>query len=213
MPKSDYSKGKIYKLCSNVDEFFYIGHTANKLTRRLCCHRGSAKRTPDQKVYKHFNEIGIDNMKIILIEKCNVKDKSELRQIEDMHIRRNLNSPYCLNIQRAFVSDEERREDDRKYQIDNAEQIGIQRKAYREENKGRIAEAHKRYYEDNKESIHKYKQDYYEANKEAIRNRTKFHQLKRIICPICNCETRKIAYKRHERSRKHQLNLMEVKSI
>ncbi len=65
--KVDYSKRKIYKLVDMVNGYFYIGSTCNSLSRRLYEHRAKAKQFPERKVYRYLNEIGFENIRIILI--------------------------------------------------------------------------------------------------------------------------------------------------
>jgi hypothetical protein len=75
--KNKYDNGKIYKLCSDVDNKFYIGSTTSALCKRLYQHKSA---TSDRKacVYRHFNEIGKENMKIVLVESHACANKDEL---------------------------------------------------------------------------------------------------------------------------------------
>ena len=64
-----YENTKIYKLILADSEYFYIGSTCeNRLSKRLNVHKCKAKTYPDRKVYKAFNELGWETVKIILIE-------------------------------------------------------------------------------------------------------------------------------------------------
>jgi hypothetical protein len=86
MSKARYANGMVYKMVSDVDDLFYIGSTCVKLTLRKCRHKSTAKVKPDRQVYAHFNTIGWENVKIIMIEKVPCNDKYELEQRERHHI-------------------------------------------------------------------------------------------------------------------------------
>ena len=62
-----YNNAKIYKLISDVDNYFYIVSTCTSLSKRLNNHKSVSKRHPEIKVYKHLNIIGWSHIKIILI--------------------------------------------------------------------------------------------------------------------------------------------------
>ena len=243
MPTRDYSHGKIYKLCSDVDEYFYIGSTTNGLPQRLGRHRSDAIRAPDRRVYKHFNVIGLDNMKIILIEKCSVNDKAELLRCEDQHIRQHFNNALCLNIRKAVANPDDykanKAEYDKIYRQDNKEYKDFYAEIYRENNRDQRLQYFKDRYEGNKEQILQKMVGYRERNSELIKERKKqyhirnidtIHERKReyyqqvkdriseknkatVHCLICNEDVTRINFKRHERSAKHQLNLQEVKTV
>ena len=202
MPKRDYNNAKIYKLCSDVDDCFYIGSTCNSLAKRLSHHKYDASRRAEIKVYKHFNRIGLGEMKIILIEKCDVNDKDELLRVEDRHIKDNIKNPNCLNSWRAKRSFAEWKEEERDAYLER------KRKFY-QRHKDEILEKHKEYREKNRDSMVDYLKEYYAQNKESLLEK----QRQKIQCPICQCEVRRYAFKRHERTPKHKLNLQEVKSI
>ncbi len=77
-----YQNGKIYKLVNNVDDNIYIGSTCKALHQRLYTHKQDAKRCPNQYNYRHLNNIGWENINIILIEKYPCNDKDELLKRE-----------------------------------------------------------------------------------------------------------------------------------
>ena len=224
MPIRDYSNSKIYKLCTDIDPYFYIGSTTNALIRRLVGHRAKAKHFTHRKIYNHFNELGFENVKIVLIEKVSVKNLDELLQVENYHIRSHINDEHCLNCNRALRSKQEYYEDNREilqenhkqyYEV-NKESIRENHKQYRMDNQERSAERNHHYYENNKERIKVRSKQYREDNKERIREHNKQyykHNKKLIMCPICGIEVEQYSYKKHEKSKRHKLNLQEVKSI
>ena len=78
-----YSKGKIYKLVSNVSDLIYIGSTCNPLPKRFYQHKAQYKRWLERKAgyvtsFKLFEEDEIENTRIILIEKFPCDSKMEL---------------------------------------------------------------------------------------------------------------------------------------
>lgn len=78
-----YEHGKIYKLENDVDDSIYVGSTHHPLVKRWSLHRSHAKggrRT--SRVYKHLNEIGLENVRIELIEEYPCSNKKELEDRE-----------------------------------------------------------------------------------------------------------------------------------
>jgi len=96
----------------------------------------------------------------------------------------------CVNIQNAFVSEEQRKENMREYMIEYM-------KEYREENKEQIAEYNKQYNEENKERIKEYFSEHYEKNKERKKEYQKQYDEKN--------KERKKEYMREYHLKKRQL--------
>jgi hypothetical protein len=80
--KNDYLNGKVYKLVNTVDDQIYVGSTCLMLKNRVWYHKSAAKVNPEQKVYKHLNTIGWDNVKIYQLEKFSCNSKEELLKRE-----------------------------------------------------------------------------------------------------------------------------------
>ena len=78
----NYVNGKIYKLVNNVDDEIYIGSTCSTLTKRKNGHKDMSKRRPTMRVYIHLNQIGWDNVEIVLIESHSCSNKDELHRRE-----------------------------------------------------------------------------------------------------------------------------------
>jgi hypothetical protein len=89
-------EGKIYKLTSSVDNYFYIGSTTKTLDVRFQQHKNQSKIALI-KAYDHFNTIGWDNIKITLIESITCLSKNELKQKESEHIFAERENTFCLN--------------------------------------------------------------------------------------------------------------------
>jgi len=91
---TNYNEGKIYKIESHLGDKIYIGSTVKKrLCDRMTYHRHAYKKNElaDKKSkmtsYLLFEEYGLENCKIVLIESypCNTKD--ELLSREAHYIR------------------------------------------------------------------------------------------------------------------------------
>lgn len=109
----DYKNGKIYKVQFD-DGHFYIGSTAGELRRRLFQHR--INKTDKASICsKHIQKVGKNTCRIVLIEDYPCDSKEHLRRKEDEHIQAHRNDPMCLNIARAFLTDEDRAEYQRNY--------------------------------------------------------------------------------------------------
>jgi hypothetical protein len=88
----------VYKISSNESDNCYIGSSKYKYPcQRMASHKCHYRRYLDNRskfytVCKLFDEVGIDNCKIEVIE--NVLDFSQLRRQERYHI---LNTQNCVN--------------------------------------------------------------------------------------------------------------------
>lgn len=103
----DYSKGKIYKLQCE-DGHYYIGSTCDSLRGRLWDHK-DASQTKPWRVYTHINTLGWDKVTIVLVEEFPCENRDQLRQREDFYIQQ-VRGPLCLNMDRAFVTERERKD-------------------------------------------------------------------------------------------------------
>ena len=94
-----FSNSKVYKLINSVDSKIYVGSTTQPLSKRLMDHKSAAKKSPSF-VHKHFNKIGWDKVRIVLIETVNCFNKEQLNQREQHWI--DLLKP-SLNKNSAYV--------------------------------------------------------------------------------------------------------------
>lgn len=122
-----YGNGKIYKLVSDVDDKIFIGSCCLPLHKMLYNHKSKASVHPSHNVNKHFNAIGWDNVRIILIEKFPCKDKDELKQREQYYIDE-------LKPELNKYTKEKIREKSREWSHNNKDKT----KAYYEANKEKI---------------------------------------------------------------------------
>jgi hypothetical protein len=135
----DYQKGKIYKIESHVGPKIYIGATIkNRLSQRMASHRADYKYWKSGKCtkttsYDLFDEYGVENCKIVLLESCPCNNKDELASKEAEYIRKF----DCVN---KVIPDRTSQEYRKQYYIDNKEEINEYKKTYREINKDKIKE-------------------------------------------------------------------------
>lgn len=161
MTTNKYSTGKIYKLVNNVDDKEYVGSTYQSLSKRKGGHKVAAKTNGEQRVYKHLNEIGFNNVEIILIENypCSSKDELNARErkwIDELKPDLNKQLP-CRTIQ----------EYSKMYREENADTLRVNQAKYRAENVDKVKERAARYRAENVEKERQRHKQYREENKEA----------------------------------------------
>ena len=74
----NYGNAKIYKMVNEVDDKIYVGSTCSTLSKRKGQHRANVSKLLNNTFYKHCNLVGWDNVKIVLIEALECKNKDEL---------------------------------------------------------------------------------------------------------------------------------------
>ena len=95
----NYQHGKIYKMVSLVDDYFYIGATTIRLSQRRAQHKNESNRYLDRAMCAHFNNIGWNNCRIVLLENYPCESKEELMKKGFEYIQAN-NCDKLLNIQK-----------------------------------------------------------------------------------------------------------------
>ena len=186
----EYQNGKIYKVWDNSYTKCYVGSTTESLAQRMSKHRcyykqwlvGSKKKLM---VYELFNEFGVINCKIELIENYPCQSKAELEAREGHHIRNldSINKRIEGRTKKEYRESikEKMKEYSSEYRETNKELIREQRKQYRQENKEKIANAKKEYGEKSKEEIAKKKKERYEQNKGSINAKRRDNYAKKQI--------------------------------
>jgi len=136
----DYSKTKIYKIWSHSGDKIYIGSTCkNYLSERMTMHRyqymhWKKNNTRDRiSSYDLFEDYGIENCMIELLEATPCNSKDEKKKHEGKYIR----SLKCVNRIVPDRTKEELKEIKKKYYEKNKEKISVNQKEYREQNKNR----------------------------------------------------------------------------
>ena len=164
-----YAEGKIYML-KCTDGFYYYGSTINTLTKRMTDHKKDSKLHADRYVYIHINDIGWDEVKCILVENYPCATKKELNEREDYYINKaqKENDMFCLNFNRASVSQVELKDKQKQYREENKSKIKKYKKEYRAANADIIRDYNKAYAEENSEQVRAAQKKHYEENKEQI---------------------------------------------
>jgi len=223
---TNYNNGKIYKIESSLGNMVYYGSTTKQyLSQRMTTHRSDYNKWLNGKhglvmAFKLFEEYGIENCKIILVENCPCESKDELSSKEAYYIRNfecvNKNVPGRTGKQYREDNKDKIAEYTKEYREVNKDKIKEYRevnkdkiKEYYEDNKNKILEyakeyrevnkdKMKQYREDNKDKIAEYAKEYREVNKERISERDKIKHT--CICGSC---IRKSDKSKHERTKKH----------
>jgi hypothetical protein len=171
----DYQKCMIYKLiCDEEPHFLYVGNTTN-WNRRKALHKNDSLDST-KKVYQNIRELGWENIKMVWIEDypCNNKREGEAREQYWMDTLKS-----TMNSQKAFRTEEQKKENRKARYENNKETVAKQHKEYYENNKEAILEQKKEYQKENKDKLDEKNKEYREEHKEQIaaRNNTK-----------CDCE-------------------------
>ena len=139
MENNRYNNTKIYKLYEVTNGYFYIGSTCSTLSKMLSEHKHVAIRQPETKVYKCFNSIGWNNVKIILMEEHYLENRDQQLREENRVIMMYLHEDKCLNSIRPWFTEEEKLEMSKARQ----QRTAIHQKEYYKLNRDRILERNK----------------------------------------------------------------------
>jgi len=178
MPKKpiDYSNCCIYKIEHiEKEDLVYVGHTTN-FTKRKNCHKNNCKNELSSKHnYKLYQMIrdneGWDSFRMVEVEKfpCNDKREAEKRETEIMkELKAN------LNTYKSYITNEEKKEQDKKYREENKDKMN----EYYEINRHIFKERNKLRYETNKEMIKEKCKDYRIKNESSIKIKRKEYDRK-----------------------------------
>lgn len=168
---TDYSKTKIYKIESHLGDKIYVGSTAKQyLSQRFQQHKNSYKSWKKGIGYKLtsyelFDEYGVENCNIVLIEEysCNSKDAKNAREgyyIKELNcVNKNIMGQTLEEYQKS----ERGREVVKKYQQSEKGRETI--KTYQQSDKGK--EVTKSYHksEKGKEALKEAQKKYYQRKK------------------------------------------------
>ena len=179
----DYSKGKIYKICSDDPDItdVYIGSTVRTLEIRLSKHITATRR--QYRIHKLFALYGVEKFHIELIEDYPCGSKKDLVMREQHYI----DSLDCINERNAYTDKIEYRKSmaDIKYEYD---------KMRRANNKEKIAAEKKQYAINNKEKVSQQQRNKYLRNQEKLKEKI-----------VCDCGTICCSYSLnlHKKTKKH----------
>ena len=156
-----YQNGKIYKITDVDYNKCYIGSTTESLSQRMARHRREYRKYTNNDGNKKyfsrsmllFDEYGIENCKIELIEDFPTNNRDELLKREGYYIQ----NTDCLNRCVAGRTKKEYYDDTREHQLENKKQHKL-------------------------DNIEKYKEKdrvYHQENREAYMNRSNEHYNKK----------------------------------
>ena len=186
MGENKYKDGKIYRITDVAYTKCYVGSTCETLCRRMARQRERYIHGKERgrTVNLLFDEFGLENCKIELIQQFSCEDKMELLKQEGYHIRNN----NCVNKIIAGRSRAEYWE------------------TYKQENKDKIDQKNKKWNENKKEYIRKYRQVYNAKN--AGKHQEYYQSRKHILSEkhLCGCGMHYTFQhkKRHEKCKHHQ---------
>ena len=142
------SRDAVKRIKKHKDDYnYYKKHGGNKCTSVIVFELAKQKgELPSSEIFETFDEISDE----------------DLAKREDYYIV----NYECVNENRAFMTDEEKKEDNklrrRKYRENNKEREKIKEREYREANKEKANERNRKYREANKEKIKKTQRKYRE---------------------------------------------------
>jgi hypothetical protein len=183
----NYNNGKIYKIESHLGDLVYIGSTTKQyLSQRMDCHRTAYKRWKNDKCrlttsFKVFEEYGVENCSIVLIESYPCESKDELRTREGYYIK----TIDCVNKNIAGRTKKQYRLENRDkymeylihYRLENRDKIIEQKKQHYQENRERLLEQKNQYRLENRDKIIEQKKQHYQENRERLLEQKKKYRL------------------------------------
>ena len=212
-----YQNGKIYKVVDVGYNKTYYGSTIEPLCKRIGKHRGHYKEhnkgTEGRvSVYDIFDEFGVENWKIELVELYPCNSITELKRREGEIIKANdcVNKLIAGRTLKEWVDENrtrlnqkrnERRqanptpflERGRRFYRENREKILEEKKLYHLKNRETRLEKQQEYYYKDQSRILEQKKEYYKLKKEAINEKHK----EKTLCDVCNCYIRKFDMSTH----------------
>jgi len=178
----DYSKGKIYKLVSEVNDEVYVGSTTkNYLCERLNDHKQRYKLYKIGKKITHytaFDMLSNGSVKIVLIENYPCNSKDALLQREDYYINKLIDEGYNVVNKRLknFQTKDEKIAYTKEYYQKNKKKMNAQTKI----NKRRWRSKPK--------------------NKVKEQQKAKAKE----VCKVCGVLCRKYGMSKHRKTKNHQ---------
>tara|TARA_R110001606_G_scaffold312089_1_gene458840 strand:- start:57 stop:641 length:585 start_codon:yes stop_codon:yes gene_type:complete len=146
-----YPEYKIYKLCSDNCDDYYVGSTRDFTTRKSshksCCNKPTNKEYNTKK-YQTIREFGgWDEWRMVVLEILNNVTKLQA-EIREEQLRVQIKA--MLNSQRATRGNLSVQDYKKKYREENSDHLKEHEKRYREEHREQKKEYDKEYRENNK---------------------------------------------------------------
>ena len=191
----NYQNGKVYKIESHLGDKVYIGSTTKKyLSQRMTAHRKNYNQWKNHKrdlttSFLMFDEYGIENCNIVLLESYPCNSKDELTKQEAHHIRttKNVNKVIPGRTEKQYYQDNKELicNQSKEYRLVNKDVITVNAKMWRDAHKEdaqQYRDAHKeemqKYRLDNRDTLNEKQRLVYQANKEAIQEKHKQYRAK-----------------------------------
>ena len=184
-----YEKGKIYEIVDVGYTMTYIGSTCEPLCNRFAKHKQKYKQYTnnkadcDRRVNRIFDEYGVENCKIELIESFPCHTREELLRQEGKHIREN----DCVN---KIVSGRTQKE----YWDEHREHILQRKKEYWYENHDYVCYPRKIHDDLNREKMNERAKGYYQKRNDRILEKKCVVAVRNILMIIRHV-TKKATYK------------------
>ena len=204
----NYQNGKIYQVVDKSYQLCYIGSTIDKLNQRFNSHKSKYKRYNNgiqgfTTVYNIFDEYGVENCKIELLEYYPCITKEDLTAREGHYIK----NTQCVNKTIMGRTNKEYRQDNKdrinakynEWKNNNQEHLKEYKATHYQENKDHYSQKGKEWRENNKEKKKETDKAYREKNKEIIKQKEK-----ELINCQCGSTIQRTEKARHEKSQKHQ---------
>ena len=138
-----YKTGRVYKIMYIGNEnvsITYVGSTFNTLRDRKQGHKDNFKKWDNDSknkcltIFPYYQQLGIDNFKILLIKEYQVVDRNHLLALEQLW----MNKINCINNQKAFQP--LKREHITQYRDKRKDTTKTYNKQYSQANKDKLAE-------------------------------------------------------------------------
>jgi predicted GIY-YIG superfamily endonuclease len=196
--------GGVYLLKCNITGEEYIGSSRDYTQRKYQhkCYK-SVKHVKSKQITERCN------YEFSILEKRKEINDLDLRKLEQSWMDKH---PNCINYQRAYISPETKKEEadkyNKKYQVENKDEIKVQRAGHYQNNKDRIKQEVKDNFNKNKEeNLKKLRDKYASLTSEEKKAKQKHiwvlkkarQSTERVKCPHCYKEMFERSLKRHNK--------------
>jgi len=164
--------GFVYKIITDLNpDIIYIGSTLQGLSKRMVKHRTDYKNWKQGKsgkvmVFEYFDIYGIENFKIVELERYEVEDRQQLLK----HEQEWMDKSECINKCNAYGRNIIKQQE---WINKNVTKIKQYKKEYRIKNAEKNKEYLKNYYEENKEELLEKMKQYRKHNQDKIKEQEK----------------------------------------
>ena len=198
-----YQSSRVYKIVDIEYTKCYVGSTYNSLSKRMAHHRQDYLKYKRGKknyvsVFDLFDEFGVENCKIELIEEIECTNRDQLRKREGFHIQ----STDCVNKNCAGRS---KQESDRLYRQSHKQEKADYHKQYHESHKEEKSEYDREYRQHHKHRIAEYMKEYQAQNRESISQA----RSEKVECE-CGCQVSRRNLATHRKAQKHKDLMLNI---